>query len=141
MTSSQDQEVQRIAYEREQLTYQLNTLQKQHELLSSTYADYSLTKESLVGLEGQDSDNDILIPLNSSGFVYLEVNLKEKDKVLLSSGAQTRRFVSIEEAKIACEEKMKAIKQTMDDFAQSIQQVIMEIQKREEQLQEILVKR
>jgi prefoldin alpha subunit len=138
LTQSQEEEVQKIVLEREQLRLQLNILQQQQASISESLNDFSIARDTLDGLSDEKSETELLVPLNLSGFIHLEVKMKEADRVLLSQGADVNRFVSMQVAKTACEERMNILEKMLQDNSQNIQKVYHAIQVRETRLQELL---
>jgi len=138
LTQSQEQEVQRIVLEREQLRLQLNVLQQQQASISDSISDFSITRDTLDGLSNEKSETELLVPLNLAGFVHLEVKMKQADRVLLSQGAGVNRFVSVQAAKAACEERINVLEKMFQDNSQEMQKVFYAFQVRETRLQELL---
>ncbi len=133
--TSQDDEVRRLVVELRILEGTAESLQARINFLNAAFAELSLADRTLEGLEKEEAEASVFVPIG--GGSYIKAKLGDVEKVVYGVGAGVAIEKSLKEAKEGIANRISGLEKTAQTLEQQRTQVLRRIQEDQAKLEEL----
>jgi prefoldin alpha subunit len=132
---SSDEEIRKLAVELRLLEGTADSLQSRISFLNAAWAELSLSKNTLEGLENEEPDAPLFVPIG--GGSYVKAKLGEVDSVVYGVGAGVAIEKTLKEAKVGVEARLSELEKARVSVEQQLSQILRRIQEDQDRFQEL----
>jgi prefoldin alpha subunit len=132
---SSDEELRKLAVELRLLEGTAESLQSRISFLNAAWAELSLSRNTLEGLEKEEADAPLFVPIGGSS--YVKAKLGEVDSVVYGVGAGVAIEKTLKEAKTGVETRLSEIEKARVSVEQQLSQILRRIQEDQDRFQEL----
>jgi len=132
---SSDEELRKLAVELRLLEGTAESLQSRINFLNAAWAELSLSKNTLEGLEKEEAETPLFVPIG--GGSYVKAKLGEVDSVVYGVGAGVAIEKTLKEAKTGVETRLSELEKARVSVEQQLSQILRRIQEDQDRFQEI----
>jgi prefoldin alpha subunit len=133
--TSSEEEARRLIVELRILEGTSENLRSRMGALSSAFAELSFASRTLEGLEGEEMEAPLFVPIG--GGSYVKASLGEIDRVVYGVGAGVAIEKSLEEAKEGISNRISELEKSIRSLEQQHAQVLRRVQEDQARLQEL----
>lgn len=134
-TLSADDEMRRLAVELRLLEGTADSLQSRINFLNAAWAELSVARQTLEGLEKEQVDTPVFVPIG--GGSYTKARLGAVDSVVYGVGAGVAIEKTLKEAKEGVDNRLSDLEKTRQSLEQQLSQVLRKIQEDQDRFQEL----
>ncbi len=132
---SSDEELRKLAVELRLLEGTAESLQSRINFLNAAWAELSLSKNTLEGLEKEEADTPLFVPIG--GGSYVKAKLGEVDSVVYGVGAGIAIEKTLKESKLGVETRLSDLEKARLSVEQQFSQILRRIQEDQDRFQEL----
>ena len=132
---SSDEELRKLAVELRLLESTAESLQSRINFLNAAWAELSLSKNTLEGLEKEEADAPLFVPIG--GGSYVKAKLGEVDSVVYGVGAGVAIEKTLKESKLGVETRLTDLEKARLSVEQQFSQILRRIQEDQDRFQEL----
>jgi prefoldin alpha subunit len=132
---SSDEEMRKLAVELRLLESTAESLQSRINFLNAAWAELSLSKNTLEGLEKEKANTLLFVPIG--GGSYVKAKLGAVDNVVYGVGAGVAIEKTLKEAKQGVENRLSDLEKARMSMEQQLSQVLNRIQEDQDRFQEL----
>jgi prefoldin alpha subunit len=132
---SSDEEMRKLAVELRLLESTAESLQSRINFLNAAWAELSLSKNTLEGLEKEKTNAPLFVPIG--GGSYVKAKLGAVDNVVYGVGAGVAIEKTLKEAKQGVENRLSDLEKARLSMEQQLSQVLNRIQEDQDRFQEL----
>jgi len=132
---SSDEELRKLAVELRLLEGTAESLQSRINFLNAAWAELSLSKNTLEGLEKEEADTPLFVPIG--GGSYVKAKLGEVDSVVYGVGAGIAIEKTLKESKLGVETRLSDREKARLSVEQQFSQILRRIQEDQDRFQEL----
>jgi prefoldin alpha subunit len=137
--SNEDQETyRRLAVELRILEGTADAMQSRLNFISAALAELNVARMTLEGVEKEDSEAPLFVPIGGGSFV--KAKLESSDKIIVGMGAGVSIEKTIAEAKTTVQTRISEMEKTMTSLRQQLIQVVNRMQENRDKLEEFTEK-
>ncbi len=139
MSSDEDEGLfRRLAVELQILEGTAESLQQRLSYLNAAFHEMAYTRLTLEGMEKEQSDASILVPVGGGSFV--RAKLEAPDKIIVGMGAGVSIEKTINEAKEIVQNRVSALEKSRLEMQQQLVQVMNKIQEHRTLLNQMMAR-
>lgn len=139
MSTGNDEEVfRRVAAELQILEGTADSIQQRLSFLNAAWRELTYTRLTLEGVEKEQSDASVLVPIGGGSFI--RAKLEASDKIVVGMGAGVSIEKTIVEAKEIVKNRICQLEKSRGEMQQQLVQVVNKIQEDRTVLNEMLAK-
>ena len=131
-----EEELRRLSIEMRYFEQTAETLQQRLSMMSAAVADLTYANATLEGIEAENENVEILVPIGGSN--YMKVRLAEKEKVVVGMGAGVSIEKTLPDAKTIVKERIEEIEKTRIAAQQQLSQVADRINQGRSRMENLL---
>jgi len=131
-----EEELRRLSVEMRFLEQTAETLQQRLQMLNAAMTDLSYASMTLDGVEKEQQDAELLVPIG--GGSYVQMKLASADKVIVSLGAGVSVEKSLPEAKAVLKERLEELEKSSVAAQQQFSQIAERISSGRNRLETLL---
>jgi len=120
--ASQEDQARKLVYELQLMEGSAETLQQRLAMLQSASADLNLAKQSIEALKEVEEGDPILVP--TGGGTFVNANLGNLSKILVSIGADVSIEMGLEEAEEDVSGRLEEVEKAGESVQQQLQQIL-----------------
>lgn len=138
MSSDDEEAFRRLSVELQILEGTAESIQQRLSFLNAALRELTYTRLTLEGVEKEQSDASILVPVGGGSFV--RARLEVSDKIIVGMGAGVSIEKTIVEAKEIVQTRVSALEKSRAEMQQQLVQVVNKIQEDRNQMNQMLAK-
>lgn len=138
MASKEEEEFRRLTMELRYLEQTADAIQSRVNMVNAVIADLTYSTATLEGLEKEEENADLLVPIGGNSFV--KAKLANPDKVIVGVGAGVSLEKTLPEAKEITKKRLDDLNKTRLSLQQQFTQVANKINQDREMLEAIIAK-
>ncbi len=138
MSSDDEEAFRRLSVELQILEGTAESIQQRLSFLNAALRELTYTRLTLEGVEKEQSDASILVPVGGGSFV--RARLEVSDKIIVGMGAGVSIEKTIVEAKEIVQKRVSALEKSRAEMQQQLVQVVNKIQEDRNQMNQMLAK-
>lgn len=125
MASKVEDDLRKLSVELRILEQTVETLQSRINMVNAAITDLTYANMTLEGLEKQEKDAELLVPIGGSS--YIKAKLETPDKVTVGIGAGISIEKTLQEAKEIIRKRLEDLDKTRTSLQQQFAQVVEKI--------------
>ena len=125
MASKVEDDLRKLSVELRILEQTVETLQSRINMVNAAITDLTYANMTLEGLEKQEKDAELLVPIGGSS--YIKAKLETPDKVTVGIGAGVSIEKTLQEAKEIIKKRLEDLDKTRTSLQQQFAQVVEKI--------------
>jgi prefoldin alpha subunit len=137
-TDNEEEAFRRVAAELQILEGTAESMQQRMSFLNAAWRELTYTRLTLEGVEKEQSDTSVLVPIGGGSFV--RAKLEASDKIIVGMGAGVSIEKTIVEAKEIVHNRICQLEKSRVEMQQQMVQVVNKIQEDRALLNEMLAK-
>lgn len=138
MINKAEEDFRKLAVEVRVLEQSAETLASRMNMVNAVTADLSYAKIALEGLEKEQENTELLVPIGGSS--YVRAKLQAPDKVVVGIGAGVSTEKTLQEAKEIVSKRLEELEKTRTSIQQQYSQIAERINEDREVLEELAAK-
>jgi len=131
-----DEELRRLSVEMRYLEQTAEALQQRISMVNAAIADLSYANATLDGIEKEQENVEMLVPIGGSS--YVKVKLADPNKIIVGMGSGVSVEKPLADAKATLKERLDELQQTMTSAQQQFSQVAERINSGRGRLESLL---
>jgi prefoldin alpha subunit len=136
--SKEEEELRKLSVEMRFFEQTAETLQQRISMMNAAMTDLTYASMTLEGLEKENEDAELLVPIGGSS--YVKAKLANPDKVVVGLGSGVSVEKTLQEAKAIVKERLDELQKTMVSAQQQFAQVAGRINADRDRLESLLAK-
>jgi len=136
--SKEEEELRKLSVEMRFFEQTAETLQQRISMMNAAMTDLTYASMTLEGLEKENEDAELLVPIGGSS--YVKAKLANPDKVVVGLGSGVSVEKTLQEAKAIVKERLDELQKTMVSAQQQFAQVASRINADRDRLESLLAK-
>ena len=139
MSNSDGEDFQRLAVELQMLEGTAEAMQRRLSFVNAALRELTYTRLTLEGVEKEQSDASLLVPIGGSSFIMAK--LVTTDKIIVGMGAGVSIEKTVVEAKEIVRSRISELEKSRVEMQQQLVQIVNKIQEDRTLMNEMLTKR
>ena len=136
--SKEEEELRKLSVEMRFFEQTAETLQQRISMMNAAMTDLTYASMTLEGLEKENEDAELLVPIGGSS--YVKAKLANPDKVVVGLGSGVSVEKTLQEAKAIVKERLDELQKTMVSAQQQFAQVADRINADRARIENLLAK-
>jgi prefoldin alpha subunit len=138
MSNSDGEDFQRLAVELQMLEGTAEAMQQRLSFVNAALRELTYTRLTLEGVEKEQSDASLLVPIGGSSFIMAK--LVTTDKIIVGMGAGVSIEKTVVEAKEIVRSRLSELEKSRVEIQQQLVQIVNKIQEDRTRMNEMLTK-
>jgi prefoldin alpha subunit len=138
MSNSDGEAFQRLAVELQMLEGTAEAMQQRLSFVNAALRELTYTRLTLEGVEKEQSDASLLVPIGGSSFIMAK--LVTTDKIIVGMGAGVSIEKTVVEAKEIVRSRLSELEKSRVEIQQQLVQIVNKIQEDRTRMNEMLTK-
>jgi prefoldin alpha subunit len=138
MSNSDGEDFQRLAVELQMLEGTAEAMQQRLSFVNAALRELTYTRMTLEGVEKEQSDASLLVPIGGSSFIMAK--LEATDKIIVGMGAGVSIEKTVVEAKEIVRSRLSELEKSRVEIQQQLVQIVNKIQEDRTRMNEMLTK-
>jgi prefoldin alpha subunit len=138
MSNSDGEDFQRLAFELQMLEGTAEAMQQRLSFVNAALRELTYTRMTLEGVEKEQSDASLLVPIGGSSFIMAK--LEATDKIIVGMGAGVSIEKTVVEAKEIVRSRIGELEKSRVEMQQQLVQIVNKIQEDRTRMNEMLTK-